>query len=120
MCRIKSILKKIVHGEQKRSLESYELVCLLDDQIGNGDQKAVNVTLKRLGRQLFPKERLDLINSCILNKRFWDAFFLSQGLPSNIEKKILLEKIVRDAAFADDISTARCAALYLEQMEKGS
>lgn len=120
MRRIKSIFKKIVHGEQKLSLEPYELECLLDDQIGNGDQKAATITLKRLGRQLFPKERLALINSCILNKRFCDAFFLTQELKTCSEKNLLLEKIVRGAAFSDDISTARAAALYLEQIGKGS
>lgn len=108
--------KKLQKPVENVYREPFELEIYLDEQINHGDVSGAQLTLKRLGRNFFREERISLINKCIETKKFAEALYLVRGLSYNDELENILITIVREAAFADDISTARYAALLAEQM----
>ena len=97
-------------------LSFFELESLLEVQIEQADVSGTVTTLKRLGRQLFKEERITLVNCCIDKNMHAEAFFLARDLPPGTELKMLLDKIIQSAAFADDFNTSRAAALFSEQI----
>ena len=72
--------------------------------------------LVKLDRPFALTDRLAMIPRCLENKKFTEAYYLARVLPSNAEKKSLLDCIAKQAAFGDDYSTARSAALLSEQI----
>ena len=101
---------------EKICKEPFELEMYLDEQINNGDFKGSQRTLKKLGRHLLRTEKLTLLNKCIETKKFSEALYLAGGFPYSREIEVILKTIVREAAFVNDLNSARHAALLSERM----
>jgi len=96
-------------------LSSSELERLLSEQLADGNVFGALATLKKLGRPFPERQRVALIRGCLTKKHFAEAFYLTRALPPESERSEFFQIIVRGAAFADDFSTARAAALLLER-----
>jgi len=92
------------------------LESLLEVKKHKGDVFGVLRILDRLHRSFEISDRLAVLNGCLENNKFCEAFYLARDLPSNAEKKDFLDRISRQAAFGADYSTARNAALLSERM----
>ena len=97
------------------ALSPPELERLLSEQIADGNLFGALATLKKLRRLFSKQERVALIEGCLLKKQFAEAFYLTRALFPENRREEFFQIIVREAAFADDFSTARAAALLLER-----
>ena len=101
---------------QEASIAPDALETLLDAGRTKGDVYGVLRILDKLNRPFGVTDRLALMHGCLENKKFCEAFYLVRDLPTNIEKKNFLDRLSKQAAFGDDYSTARSAALLSERM----
>lgn len=93
----------------------FELDLLLDKQLEQGKVFGALATLKKLGRPFGDQERVALIKGCLATKSYAEAFYLTRALSIDSERQGFLQTIAREAAQAEDFSTARAAALFLER-----
>lgn len=110
-------IKKIIcRPIQELEASQETLEALLEVKTHKGDVYGVLGILDRLNRSFALIDRLALIQGCLENKKFCEAFYLARDLPTNADKRIFLDRISKEAAFGDDYSTARNAALLSEKI----
>lgn len=93
----------------------FELELLLDKQLEQGKVFGALATLKKLGRPFGEEERVALIKGCLATKSYAEAFYLARALSLESARLELMQMIAYEAARGEDFSTARAAALCLEQ-----
>ncbi len=92
------------------------LETLLEEKKHKGDVFGVLRILERLNRSFEITDRLALLNGCLENNKFCEAYYLARELPTNAEKRDFMDRISKQAAFGADYSTARNAALFSERI----